>query len=70
MDDNPNALGIEAMEIQAPLEVKEKLISAGYPINSEDETSYLVNDPDGSRHCFQEQVRNSKSIAQENKTYF
>jgi len=47
MDDN--CLGITSMEIQAPHEIKEKLISAGYGIVSENETSYQVNDPDGAR---------------------
>ena len=49
MDDNPNCLGITSMEIQAPHEIKEKLISAGYGIVSENETSYQVKDPDGAR---------------------
>jgi len=47
MDDD--TLGINSMEIQASKEIKEKLISAGYAISSEDETSYFVNDPDGAR---------------------
>ena len=47
MDDND--LGINSMEIQVSKEIKEKLISAGYAISSEDETSYFVNDPDGAR---------------------
>ena len=49
MADNPNCLGIDSVEIKAPLETRGKLISAGYSIVSENDTIFEVSDPDGAR---------------------
>ena len=49
MSGNLNVMGIDSVEVKAPNDVEQKLISAGFSIVSKNETSYQVDDPDGAR---------------------
>ena len=49
MTDNSNNLGVESVEIQAPPDTEQKLVTAGYSIISKNETDYQIDDPDGAR---------------------
>ena len=49
MSSNSNNLGVESVEIQAPPDTEEKLVTAGYSIISKNESDYQIDDPDGAR---------------------